>query len=54
MRNKYAGTCYRCQKAVAVGAGHFEKHGTGWRTIHAECAIAQRAEKSAALQGEKA
>jgi hypothetical protein len=39
MRNKYPGICYRCQKAVAVGDGHFERFKNGWRTQHASCAI---------------
>ena len=42
MRNRYPGTCYRCQQPVAVNAGHFERHGHGWRTQHAECAIIWR------------
>jgi len=37
MRNKYKGTCYKCNKEVAVGAGHFERDGKGgWRVQHAE------------------
>lgn len=46
MRNRYAGVCYRCGKAVAAGAGHFERHQGSWRTQHAECAIKHRAEKA--------
>ena len=42
MRNRYAGTCYRCGHRVAPGAGHFERHKGGWRAQHAECAIAYR------------
>lgn len=50
MRNRYAGTCYRCGGHVAPGAGHFEripfnKRAPGapkWRTQHAECAIQHR------------
>lgn len=42
MRNKYPGTCYRCGNPVAVGDGHFERHGRGWRTQHAACAIKHR------------
>ena len=42
MRNRYPGTCYRCGQRVEAGAGHFERHGGGWRTQHAECAIAYR------------
>lgn len=51
MRNRFPGTCYRCGKPVAAGAGHFEKiternrrpgeTGT-WRTQHASCAIEHR------------
>lgn len=41
-RNKYPGICYRCDRPVAVGAGHFERHKGKWRTQHAECAIAAR------------
>jgi len=29
MRNKYKGTCYRCNKLVDVGEGHFEMHSNG-------------------------
>jgi len=42
MRNRYPGTCYRCGQRVEAGAGHFERHNGGWRTQHAECAIAYR------------
>ena len=42
MRNRYAGTCYRCGHRVAPGAGHFERHKGGWRAQHAECAIDYR------------
>jgi len=42
MRNKFPGTCYRCGKPVAVGDGHFERFGHGWRTQHASCAIEHR------------
>ena len=54
MRNKYAGTCYRCGKVVEPGGGHFERHNGGWRTQHANCAIVYRgtdkkADTSAAL-----
>lgn len=50
MRNKYAGTCYRCGGHVAPGAGHFERHNGGWRTQHADCAIKGRAEKHAEME----
>ncbi len=49
MRNKFPGICYRCQQQVAKGAGHFERYVGGWRTIHAECVIIQRAEKERTL-----
>jgi len=39
MRNRFAGTCYRCTKRVEPGAGHFERFAGGWRVQHAECAI---------------
>lgn len=42
MRNRYAGTCYRCGKLCEPGAGHFEKAPGGWRVQHAICAIAHR------------
>jgi len=45
MRNRFPGTCYRCNKPVAVGAGHFERHNRGWRTQHATCAIEARKAK---------
>ena len=38
-RNTYPGTCYRCGRTVAAGAGHFERYGRAWRVQHAECAI---------------
>lgn len=37
MRNKIAGTCYRCAKHVPIGAGFFERHQGGWRVQHVEC-----------------
>lgn len=46
MRNKFEGVCYRCGKTVKVGAGHFERSGRSWRTIHAQCVFDQRAEKA--------
>lgn len=48
MRNRYAGTCYRCGLIVEPGQGHFERHQGGWRTQHASCCIAAREFKSAA------
>ena len=42
MRNRYPGICYRCSQRVEAGDGHFERHKGGWRTQHAECAIAYR------------
>lgn len=39
MRNKYAGTCYRCNEHCPAGEGHFERFGTTWRVQHASCAI---------------
>lgn len=35
MRNKHAGTCYRCGKTVEAGTGHFERRKGGWRVHHA-------------------
>jgi hypothetical protein len=52
MRNKYAGTCYRCGQTVAPGDGHFERHNGGWRTQHADCAIEHRSTNRAALTQE--
>lgn len=45
MRNKHAGTCYRCGGRVEPGAGHFERHRGGWRVQHATCAIVYRGTK---------
>jgi len=45
VRNKYPGICYRCDKLVKAGDGHFERHNGGWRTQHAICAIKARKEK---------
>lgn len=42
MRNRYAGTCYRCGRFVGKGEGHFERFEGGWRTQHAGCAIRYR------------
>ncbi len=44
-RNKYGGTCYRCNKYVAPQAGHFERYKGGWRVQHVECAIKHREDK---------
>jgi len=46
MRNKFAGPCYRCGETVKAGEGHFERTAGGWRTIHAQCVLEQRAEKA--------
>jgi hypothetical protein len=43
MRNKHAGTCYRCGKTVEKGEGHFERHQGKWRVQHSSCAIERRA-----------
>ncbi len=45
MRNKYKGVCYKCQKEVLPGQGHFERYKGGWRTIHVEGVFKQRKEK---------
>ena len=47
-RNRYPGTCYRCNKQVAVGEGHFERHyfWKRWRTQHADCAITARSQRA--------
>jgi hypothetical protein len=52
MRNSYPGTCYRCNKIVKAGDGHFEfippKKRVGlnkWRLQHADCAIIHRGTK---------
>jgi hypothetical protein len=50
VRNKYAGTCYRCGETVAPGAGHFERNAGRWRTIHAHCVFLQRQEKARAIE----
>lgn len=44
MRNKYPGWCYRCNKWVEKGKGHFERlpAGAGWRVQHFSCAILYR------------
>jgi hypothetical protein len=39
VRNRFGGTCYRCQEWCAPGEGHFEKYSGGWRVQHASCAI---------------
>jgi len=45
MRNKYKGICYKCNKVVEVGKGHFERKNGKWLTIHANCVLQQRKEK---------
>ena len=30
MRNKYPGRCYKCDKWVDAGDGHFERHQGAW------------------------
>lgn len=35
MRNKYAGTCYKCGFTVEKGEGHFERSAGTWRLQHA-------------------
>ncbi len=45
MRNKFPGTCYRCDGHVAAGEGHFERFRGGWRVQHASCAIEHRGER---------
>jgi hypothetical protein len=42
MRNKYAGTCYRCGLRVEPGDGHFELFRGAFRVQHATCAIQYR------------
>jgi hypothetical protein len=55
MRNRYAGVCYYCDQRVEVGAGHFERHKGGWRTIHASCVFEQRkVKREAKVQAEQA
>lgn len=39
MRNKFGGTCYRCQEYVTPGDGHFELFRGQFRVQHASCAI---------------
>jgi len=46
MRNRYPGECYRCQKWVPAGEGHFERLGSTWRVQHAACAIEHRKAKA--------
>lgn len=42
MRNRYPGTCYRCNLRVEIGDGHFERFNGRWRTQHAACVIENR------------
>lgn len=54
MRNRHAGTCYRCGLRVEVGEGHFERvtakrraalnlaRTVKWIVQHADCALAHR------------
>jgi len=37
MRNRYAGTCYKCGCHVPVGFGFFERHQGGWRVQCVKC-----------------
>lgn len=52
MGNKFPGVCYRCQKEVVPGAGHFERYMGGWRVQHASCAITARKAKEQAQEKE--
>jgi hypothetical protein len=45
VRNKYPGTCYRCNTLVKKGEGHFERYQGAWRVQHATCAIKFKEEK---------
>jgi hypothetical protein len=38
MRNKFAGTCYRCNGNVLPGKGYFERHQGKFRVQHVTCA----------------
>ncbi len=51
MRNSFKGICYRCNKIVEAGEGHFELIrnkeqqkliGRKWRVQHVKCAIINR------------
>ena len=65
-RNQFGGTCYRCGKWSAPGAGHFEKiprrkrldgrapEQGKWRLQHAGCAIDHRGTNQHHLPDEKA
>lgn len=37
MINKFGGTCAKCRKLVAPGAGELEKTNVGWRLTHIRC-----------------
>ena len=52
MRNRFAGTCYRCDKRCAAGDGHFERIGKTWRVQHATCAIEFRGQPDEARAAE--
>lgn len=52
MRNRFAGTCYRCGQWCAVGDGHFERIGKTWRVQHATCAIEFRGQPDEARAAE--
>lgn len=45
MRNRYAGSCFRCGKTVGVGEGHFERCGNHWKVQHVECVFENRRDK---------
>jgi len=53
MRNKFAGTCYRCGKTVEAGDGHFERKHRKWRIQHASCAIKWRGTNHSFSQDQK-
>jgi len=53
MRNRYGGTCYRCNTWCAPGEGHFELLGRKFRVQHAACAIEFRGQPDEARKAQR-
>jgi len=53
VKTRFSGVCYRCNKLVAVGGGHFERYNGGWRTQHVKCAIEHKKVKAEDVKNHK-
>jgi len=53
VKSRFAGVCYRCNKLVAAGDGHFERYNGGWRTQHVKCSIEHKKVKAEDVKSHK-